>query len=170
MIDAKSPAHLVIAIKELTDMFDKLPPESELRIPTGIMLMEALYALGGSEPIRYNSALAVQQKLLDSPGISREERHLISYFRGLTLEQLNKADEALSVYYEVIDSHLLKAPNNWDYFERCGFNAISLLEKNARWESAIGLAKKLSAFPSPRAKEAAERARRLSLEHMVWED
>jgi tetratricopeptide (TPR) repeat protein len=170
MIDAKSPAHLVIAIKELTDIFDKLPPESELRIPTGIMLMEALYALGGSEPIRYNSALAVQQKLLDSPGISREERHLISYFRGLTLEQLNKADEALSVYYEVIDSHLLKAPNNWDYFERCGFNAISLLEKNARWESAIGLAKKLSAFPSPRAKEAAERARRLSLEHMVWED
>jgi len=170
MIDAKSPAHLVIAIKELTDMFDKLPPESELRIPTGIMLMEALYALGGSEPSRYNSALAVQKKLLDSPGISREERHLISYFRGLTLEQLNKADEALSVYYEVIDSHLLKAPNNWDYFERCGFNAISLLEKNARWESAIGLAKKLSAFPSPRAKEAAERARRLSLEHMVWED
>ena len=76
----------------------------------------------------------------------------------------------ISVYYEVIDSHLLKAPNNWDYFERCGFNAISLLEKNARWESAIGLAKKLSAFPSPRAKEAAERARRLSLEHMVWED
>jgi len=170
LIDAKSPAHLSASVLELTGMFDKLPPESELRIPTGIMLMESLYALGGSEPAQYTASLAVQKKLLASPGISFEERYLISYFKGLTLEQLNKADEALSAYYEVIESPLSQAPHNWDYFERCGFNAIALLEKNARWESAISLAKKLSAFPSPRAKEAAERARRLSLEHMVWED
>jgi Tetratricopeptide repeat len=170
LIDTKTPANIQRAVKDLSDLFSKMEIETELYSPTGIMLMEAYYAMGGSDPTQYAAALIVQEKLLTKPTISPLNKNRISYFRGLTLEQLKRPNEALDVYYQVIESASKEAPTDWNYVERCGFNAISLLEKNARWESAIELARKLAKFPTPRAKEAAERAKNLGLEHMIWED
>ena len=170
LIDTKTPVNLQRAVKDLSDLFAKIEPESELYCSSGIMLMEALYATGGSDPTRYSAALLVQDKLLKQESISSLNKNRISYFRGLTLEQLKRANEALDVYYQVIENAIKEAPTDWNYIERCGFNAIALLEKNARWESAIELARKLAKFPTPRAHEAAERAKNLGLEHMIWDD
>lgn len=170
LIDAKSPTLLAVAATELSTMFEKSPPTSEIHTASGLMLLETLYAQGGSDPTQYSASLTIQRKLLDHATLSLVEKHRISYFRGMTLEQLNKPEEALDVYYQVVESAATEAPSDWDFFERCGFNAIALLEKNKRWEPAIGLAKKLSQYPTPRAKEAAERAKRLGLDHMIWDD
>jgi outer membrane protein assembly factor BamD (BamD/ComL family) len=170
LIDTKTPVNLQRAVKDLTDLFAKIEPDSELYSSAGIMLMEALYATGGSDPTQYSAALLVQEKLLSQESISPINKNRISYFRGLTLEQLKRPNEALDVYYQVIENASKEAPTEWNYIERCGFNAIALLEKNARWESAIELAKKVAKFPTPRANEAAERAKNLGLEHMIWED
>jgi hypothetical protein len=61
-------------------------------------------------------------------------------------------------------------PAEWEYFERCGFRALALLEKAERWPVAITVAKKIASFKGPRAEEAATRASQLQLKHMIWED
>lgn len=170
LIDTKAPVSLQKAVTDLALLLKTIPENSSLHNTTGMLLMEAYYALGGSDPEQYKLGLELQKNLLDKESLSLEEKHRVSYYRGLTLEQLGQADQALDVYYQVLESASKQAPMNWDYLERCGFNAISLLEKNRRWEPAMALAKKLAAFPSPRAPEAAERAKRLSLEHMILEE
>ena len=170
LIDAKSPSGLVQAREELQKLFHKIAVDSPLHTPTGLLLIEILYAQGGSDSTQYEASLKVQDVLLEKKQTSTVETHRIHYYRGLTLEQLNKPDEALDVYYQVIESASKEAPADWDYLERCGFNAIALLEKSERWESAIALAKKLSSYPTPRANEAAERAKNLGLEHMIMDE
>lgn len=170
LIDTKSSAALQQAITELQNLDPKLEKNPLLRITAGLLWMESLYALGGSEPSRHEQGLQLQKQLLERKDLTDDDRNRIYYFRGLTLEQLQRADEALEIYYKVIEAATQTHPHQWDFFERCGFNAVALLEKNQRWESAVALAKQLSAFPSPRAKEAAERAERLSLEHMILDE
>ncbi len=170
LIDAKSPSYLVQAREELQKLFYKITADSPLHTPTGLLLIEALYAQGGSDPTQYEALLKVQDVLLEKKQTSTSVTHHIHYYRGLTLEQLNKPDEALDVYYQVIESASKEAPADWDYLERCGFNAIALLEKSERWEPAIALAKKLSSYPTPRASEAGERAENLGLEHMIMDE
>lgn len=170
LIDAKSPSGLVQAREELQKLFYKIAADSPLHTPTGLLLIEILYAQGGSDSTQYEASLKVQDVLLEKKQTSTVETHRIHYYRGLTLEQLNKPDEALEVYYQVIESASKEAPADWDYLERCGFNAIALLEKSERWEPAIALAKKLSSYPTPRANEAAERAKNLGLEHMIMDE
>lgn len=170
LIDAKSPSYLDQARADLQKLFREIGPDSPLHTPTGLLLIEILYAQGGSEPAQYEASLLVQNDLLEKKQTTTEQTHRINYYRGLTLEQLNKPDEALDVYYQVIESASKEAPSDWDYLERCGFNAITLLEKTERWEPAIALAKKLSSYPTPRAKEAAERAKNLGLEHMIMDE
>ena len=170
LIDAKSPSGLVQAREELQKLFYKIAADSPLHTPTGLLLIEILYAQGGSDSTQYEASLKVQDVLLEKKQTSTVETHRIHYYRGLTLEQLNKPDEALDVYYQVIESASKEAPADWDYLERCGFNAIALLEKSERWEPAIALAKKLSSYPTPRANEAEERAKNLGLEHMIMDE
>jgi hypothetical protein len=61
-------------------------------------------------------------------------------------------------------------PPEWEYFERCGFRALALLENARRWPVAITVAQKIASFKGPRAEEAATRASQLQLKHMIWED
>lgn len=167
LIDTKSTTSLQQAAKELETLHGTLTQNASLQITAGLLWMETLYALSGSDPSRLQEGLSLQRKLLDNALLTDDDRNRVMYFRGLTLEQMNQTDQALDVYYQVIEAATKQNPNQWDYFERCGFNAIALLEKNRRWDPAIALAKKLAGFPSPRAKEAEERAQRLSLEHMI---
>jgi hypothetical protein len=73
------------------------------------------------------------------------------------------------LYYQVIDPATYQRPMSWEYVDRCVFNALALLENNKRWESAIALARKIASLGGPRAKEAEERARRLTLEHFIFD-
>jgi tetratricopeptide (TPR) repeat protein len=170
LIDTKSPTSVAQATAEMEALFPKLAKNPRLQVTAGLLWIESLYALGGSDAARHHQGLALQESLLKRDDLSDEERDRISYFRGLTLEQLNRPDQALEMYYQVIESATPTKNAHWDFFERCGFQAIALLEKQQRWESAIALANQLARFPSPRAKEAAERANRLSLEHMILDE
>lgn len=169
-IDSKSPNALLQAATSMQTLYPTLHPKPSLQITAGLLWMEALYALGGSDSTQHQKGLTVQESLLSRADLSADDRNRICYFRGLTQEQLNQADQALETYYQVIESATPNHPAHWDFFERCGFNAIALLEKQQRWESAIALAQQLARFPSPRAKEAAERANQLSLEHMILDE
>ena len=153
-----------------------LPAEDPLQLPAGLLLGETLYAQGSSNPASLVEALAVYDKLLaqakDQPALFNR----LQYLRGTTLEQLpdeknlskKREKEAFQAYHSVLETS--GAPQEWEYFERCGFRALALLEKAERWSAAITVAKKIASFKGPRAEEAANHARQLQLKNMIWED
>ncbi len=170
MLDSKSPDLMMMALKDLDKTWNDPACPSSLRSAVGLLYIESLYALGGSQPTYYQKSLMVQQQLLDSPLLDPAFRLRIHYFKGLTLEQLNQSNDAFATYYDAIESAFNQPPSDWESYDRCAFNALALLEKQNRWLAAIDLAKKIAKAGSPRANEAAERAQRLGLEHMIYDD
>ncbi|MEY3897405.1 MAG: hypothetical protein RLZZ214_2926, partial [Verrucomicrobiota bacterium] len=153
-----------------------LPANDPLQLPAGLLLGEALYAQGSSNPASLIEALAVYDKLLaqakDQPALFNR----LQYLRGTTLEQLSdektptrkREKEAFQAYHSVMETTTV--PAEWEYFERCGFRALALLEKAERWTVAITVARKIASFKGPRAEEAAAHASQLQLKHFIWED
>ncbi len=153
-----------------------LPADDPLHLPAGLLLGEALYAQGSGNPASLVEALAVYDKLLAHAKTQPALLNRLQYLRGTTLEQLpdekdpskKREKQAFQAYHSVLET--TTPPAEWEYFERCGFRALALLEKAERWPVAITVAKKIASFKGPRAEEAATRASQLQLKHMIWED
>ncbi len=153
-----------------------LSANDPLRLPAGLLLGEALYAQGSTNSASLVEALAVYDGLLANAAANPALMNRLQYLRGMTLEQLpdeknpskKREKQAFQAYYSVLET--TEAPAEWEYFERCGFRALALLEKAKRWQVSITVAKKIASFKGPRSAEAAARASKLQLEHMIMED
>ncbi len=165
-------------IAELQPWFQSMKPADPLRIPSGLLLAEALYARGTAKPDSLTDALAIYDQLLSAAVDRPSVLHRLHYLRGMTLELLPRGNgvpgtrerEALESYYIVLQSGSTQPTGEWEWFERCGFRALALLEKAGRWEAAISTASKIASFNGTRAEEAAARAKQLRLEHFIWEE
>ncbi len=166
------------AIKSLTDAYQKISPEDPSRLPTGLLLSEAIYARGDSDPESLLKALEIYNHLVEISANKPAQYIRIQYLRGLTLEKLpdpnqpgqTRMSDALAAYFSVLDRPVDPAPPEWEWFERSGFRALTILENAERWQAAISVAEKIASFGGPRAGDAADRARQLRLKHMIWED
>jgi len=160
----------------LRKWFDGLAETDPLHLPAGLLLGEAIYAQGSANVNSLSEALAIYDRLTRHtiPFSATSDR--LQYMRGLTLEQLpdpenptlKRDKHAFIAYYSVLER--TAPPEQWQYFELCGFRALALLEKARRWPAAIACAKKIASFKGPRAEEAAARANQIQLKHMIWED
>ena len=158
----------------LSRWIQKLPENDPLQLPAGLLLGGALYAQGSSNPASLVAALAVYDNLLAHVRNQPALLNRLQYLRGTTLEQLpdqndsakKREKEAFQAYHSVLED--TESPAEWDYFERCGFRALALLEKAERWQAAIVVAQKIASFEGPSAEAAASRARQLQLKHMIW--
>lgn len=169
---------LNIAIKSLRETYDAATPDDPSRLPTGLLLAEAIYARGESVPGNLEEALKVYDELLDLSASNPAQYFRLQYLRGLTLEKLpdpedpskTRLDDALSAYFSVLDRPIDTPPPEWEWFERSGFRALALLEDANNWLAAISVAGKIASFKGPRSEEAATRARQLQLKHQIYED
>jgi tetratricopeptide (TPR) repeat protein len=164
------------AVDQLRDWLAKLPADDPLRLPSGLLLGEALSAQGESNPGSRLQALAVYDTLLDQAKSRPALLNRLQYLRGRTLELIpeekdptkRREKQAFQVYYSVLET--TTPPEEWEYFELCGFRALELLEKAGRWRPAINVATKIASFKGPRAEEAASRASEIQLKQMIYED
>jgi len=169
---------LAEAVGFLRGWMDLLTPEDPLRLPAGLLLGEAIYAQGAENPDTLEEALDIYNDMLVHAGEQPALFYRLQYLRGMTLEQLPRKDdpslkreaEALDAYFSVFQAAGDTAPGEWEWFERCGFRALGILENAERWKAAIAVAQKIASFKGPRAEEAATRASQLQLKHMIWED
>jgi TolA-binding protein len=147
-----------------------LAKDDPLQLPAGLLLGEALYAQGSTNPASLLGALAVYDNLLSHAKNQPALFNRLQYLRGITLEQLpdekdptrKREKEAFQAFLSVLDT--TTPPLEWEYFERCGFRALTYLEKDeSRLQTAITVAKKIASFQGPRAAEAAARASNLQL-------
>lgn len=158
------------AITLLRPFWSKLDAASPLRLPAGALLGEALYAKGGNDPAAWRECLTLCETLAKASPPHSSWNHRFQYLRGLTLEQLDEPGKAVDIYYSVLESAKVQPPEDWEWLERAGFRALALIESAERWNSATALAATIASFKGPRAEEAAARARKLRLEHMIWDD
>jgi TolA-binding protein len=173
MIDMNRLAEAAGFLRQWFDSLDKTDP---LHLPAGLLLGEAIYGQGGANPSSLTEALAVYDRLLASAAGQAGVLHRLQYLRGRTLEQIpdekdpsrKHEKQAFIAYYSVLET--TTPPEEWHYFELCGFRALALLEKAGRWPAAVACARKIASFNGPRAEEAASRASQLQLKHMIWED
>ncbi len=167
---------LAETVEYLKPWHEGLDPADPMRLATGLLMAEAVYAQGKLNPDSLPQALSIYDQLLTTAKRFTPEHDRLQYLRGLTLEQLpdpqtpdlKREKEALIAYYSVLERE--QAPAQWEYFEASGFRALALLEKSRRWPAAIACAKKIASFKGPRAQEAAARANQIQLKYMIWED
>jgi TolA-binding protein len=151
-----------------------LPENDPLRLPAGLLLGESLYAQGSTNPASLVEALAVYDKLLAQAKNQPILFNRLQYLRGMTLQQLpdekdpkkTRETQAFEAFHSVLET--ANPPAEWEYFERCAFSALAILEKAKRWEAAVNIARKIASFKGPRAEEAAARASKIQLEQMMW--
>lgn len=169
---------LPAAIESLEKAYAEKSPDDPSRLPTGLLLAEAIYARGDSDPSSLSEALAIYDSLVDLTKDNLSSYFRLQYLRGLTLEKLpDAADptktrlaEARDAYFSVLDRPADPPPPEWEWFGRSGFRLLSILENERDWIAAIAIAEKIASFGGPRSEEAATRARQLRLKHMIWED
>lgn len=161
---------LAEASKFLEFWIQTLAKDDPLQLPAGLLLGQALYAQGATNPTSLLGALAIYDNLLAHANNQPALFNRLQYLRGITLEQLpdekdpsqKREKEAFQAFLSVLDT--TTPPLEWEYFERCGFRALTYLEKDeTRLQTAITIAKKIASFQGPRAAEAAARASNLQL-------
>lgn len=162
--------HLEEAERELAAWRKTLEPDDPFYVSAAALQFETLYAQGGSDPRAYQRALAVLDGLLADKQLPPEDTQRISYQRGMVLENLDRPEEAREAYYRVLETASQQSAPNWEWVENCGFRALALLEKAEQGEAAVAMAEKIASFGGPRANEAKERAEKLRLKYMIWDD
>ncbi len=173
LIDMSRPDEAATFIKS---WIAGMPDDNPLQLPAGLLLGEALFAQGSSDSSSLAQALAVYDKLLPHARTHPALLDRLQYLRGKTLEQMpdekdptkTREKQAFQAYHSVLET--TEPPAEWEYFERCAFRALELLEKAERWQAAINVAKKIASFKSPRAEEAASRANDIRLKQQIMED
>lgn len=129
---------------------------------------ETLYLEGVNDPKAYEKAVAVFDTLATTPSIALYWRNLALYKKGKSLEKLSRMDEALVAYYDVINPKGDSTEPEYLWFYRAGFDAAQILEAGEKWDAAVAVYRKLADSSGPRATEAADRMKRLQLEHFIW--
>ncbi len=169
---------LPAAIAALREAYKATAKDDPSRLPTGLMLAEAIYSQGDSEPSTLEGALEIYDQLLGLTEGNPSEFFRLQYLRGLTLEKLpdpenpgqTRLGEAKSAYFSVLDRPVDPPPPEWEWFYKSGFRALHLLENAAEWEAAVAIAEKIASFNGPLTEDAATRARQIRLKHMIYEE
>jgi hypothetical protein len=164
------------AVNLLRPWFSSLPKNDPIQQTCGLLLGDAMQALSLTRPDALADALGIYHQLLANTDKKSPHFNRLQYLRGRILEQIpDKPDspglneqEALRAYYSVLETS--ETPTEWNYFELCGFRALTLCEKAQRWPAAIACARKIASFNGPRADEAKQRAEQIRLKNMIWED
>lgn len=108
------------------------------------------------------------------PNLPAAWRYRTLMQRGRLAEKLGHVDEALADYRVILaaDPSALPSPKrkDWFWYNAAGFASVDLLVKKGDYAAAVALAEDMARKPGTRAREAADWARRIRLEHFVWEE
>ena len=120
-----------------------------------------------------DKAVSIYQRLLDDARTSYPLSNEIHYQLSRTYSESGFPNLAIDPCLTVVDFEN-RAPDEkeveWDYYYRCGFEAIDILLEANHPRSALILARKLAKTTGPSAGVAEERARQIQLEHQLFED
>jgi hypothetical protein len=162
------------AIKELAQLLlnvNNLP--THIRLQALSLLADAWAGLSGTNPEAMTKARDYCSMMLETPNIRLYWRFRALHQRAQYEEKLGDLDAALSDYasiMEYIPEPQSANKRDWFWFYTAGFSSLHISELRQDWASALAMADKLAKSKGPRAREAANIARRIRLEHFIWNE
>ncbi|HWL51444.1 MAG TPA: tetratricopeptide repeat protein [Chthoniobacteraceae bacterium] len=152
----------------LYDTVLEAAPPDEIRFAASVGKAESLVQLGSADPKQLEAALALYEQLAQEFEGDLLRRNQASCQKARLLERLERPEEALAAYYDVLEKGASQ-PEEYFWFYKAGFDAARLCEARRQWKSAIAIYSKMGALEGPRSEEARTRLKKLRLEHFIWE-
>jgi len=167
LIDKPLPSEALVTLQPLlTGAVD----DEVNRVDALVLAAEAHRVLGEDTNIR--EAIKIYDRILALEELPYSLSNRIHALKGQIYELLKEPGNALESYYRVINRENLpkgQEPTEWFWYNECGFKMVRLFEQGKRWHTALEILRRMAASGSPRAEEAADRAKKLQLEHQIWD-
>ncbi len=146
-------------------------PKGKKDLDLSLTLATAYQALGDADEKYFQSGIAIYDELINQFTGNDQISNKLKYHKAKLLQQMGKDDDAFAIYYSVINIDTKKTPTcEWNYYYRCGFRAITMLEDKENPKAAMEIAKKMAATKGSRSNEAASKARELEKKYMIWQE
>lgn len=134
-----------------------------------------LFTLAGENPSLYEQALQAAEAILASDSANLAQKNEAGFIKGKSLEKLNKPDEALKAYLDVVYGKLFPSTTNptqpeYRWFTRCGVEAAQMKENAKDIRAAIGIYRILERFAGPNREEFSKKIEDLRTRYFFWED
>lgn len=121
-----------------------------------------------------SKAINLCTEILNTPNLGLAWKFKALTQRAQFYERMNEQKKALDDYASILahtpSGSSASKRRDWHWFYNAGFASIRLLGQLQDWDGALALAQKLAQTSGPRAREAATYARRIRLEHFIWQD
>ncbi|MEO8350569.1 MAG: hypothetical protein ABI680_02490, partial [Chthoniobacteraceae bacterium] len=144
------------------------PAEAELRYSAAIGKGDNLLVLGQTDAPKTEDALHAFEEVARTEGAPSNWRNQALYKKAKVLEQLNRPNEAIRAYWEVLDANARAADREFFWYYKAGFDAARIFEQRGAWREAIGIYEKMILLDGPRTEEARARTKAIRLEHHIW--
>jgi predicted negative regulator of RcsB-dependent stress response len=144
------------------------PPDPEVRYAALVGKGDNLVLLGKKDPKQTEAALTSYDHVLALPEAGPSWRNQAAYKKGKALQQLDRNDEALALFYDILDRSTT-GPRETFWYAKAGFDAAGILEARQQWKNAIGIYEKMAKLSGPHAEQAKQRVKTLRLEHFLWD-
>jgi len=130
---------------------------------------DTLYALAAEDPAKFPEAATVYAALAADLSAPADWRDQATCKHAAALARAGQTEAALAAYRSV----LARPPGqsaDYFWFYKAGLEAGRLLEEQQDWSAAISVYDQLASAGGPQGEEIKQRARRLRLEHFIWEN
>ncbi len=144
-------------------------PPAEVRHAAMMEKADTLFALGGEDPARFAQAAALYATIAAETSAPVDWRDQAACKRAAALAKAGQPEAALAAYREVLARPPGAAADPF-WFYKAGLEAGRLLEEQKDWAAAIAVYDKVASAEGPQREDLKQRARRLRLEHFIWEN
>ncbi len=144
-------------------------PPAEVRHAALMEKADTLFALGSDDPAKFSEAAAVYAGLAAETDAPADWRDQAACKRAAALAKAGQTEAALAAYREVLARPPGTAADHF-WFYKAGLEAGRLLEEQKDWSAAIAVYDKMASAEGPQREDIRQRARRLRLEHFIWEN
>lgn len=144
-----------------------LPPE--VRHAALMEKGDTLFAMAADQPEKFADAAAVYAGIAGDSSAPADWRDQAACKHASALARSGQTEAALAAYREVLARPPGTAADSF-WFYKAGIEAGRLLEEQQDWRAAIAVYDQIASAEGPQREELAQRARRLRLEHFIWEN
>lgn len=144
-------------------------PPDDVRHAAQMERADILFAMGTEHPEKLDEAEAAYGSVASDQTAPPDWRDQAACKRAAALAKRGQTEKALALYREILDRSPAEGADQF-WFLKAGTDAARLLEEQQDWAAAVAVYDRLASASGAQREELEQRARRLKLEHFIWDN
>jgi tetratricopeptide (TPR) repeat protein len=144
-------------------------PPREIRLAALMEKGDTLLTIAQEKPEKLAEATTIYASLANDAEASADWRDQAACKQASALARTGQTDAALAVYREILTRQPGAGADHF-WFYKAGLEAARILEQQSDWPAAIAVYDQMASTEGPQRDDIMQRARRLRLEHFIWEN